>query len=172
MIAAVIVITLQNHLVVGKEVVHLEVGISIPVGSRGIESHIEALHTDTQVLGPLLIRRVRVTAFHLEQNIIVGGVTDTEVLLLRIRLVGTHHLVQSSCAIRNGQREAALIRLSLNRRRHLICGGGSDFRGSTGDDARLSVHAHAGREGGRHRASGESKHRRSNDSGSTSKPTP
>ena len=112
------------------------------------------------------------TAFHLEQNIIVGGVTDTEVLLLRIRLVGTHHLVQSSCAIRNGQREAALIRLSLNRRRHLIRGGGSDFRGSTGDDARLSIHAHAGREGGRHRASGESKHRRSNDSGSTSKPIP
>ena len=172
MIAAVIVTTLQNLLVVGKEVVHVEEGISIPVGSRGIESHIEALHTDTQVRGPLLIRRVRVTAFHLEQNIIVGGVTDTEVLRFRRRFIGTLNHKHGSRTIQNGQREAALIHLSLNRRRHLIRGGSSDFRGSTGDDARLSVHAHAGREGGRHRASGESEQYGSNDSGSTSKPTP
>ena len=96
------------------------------------------------------------TALHLVQNVIIHGVANTEVLLLRIRLVGTQNLVQRARAVRNGQREASRVGLSLDVRRHLEGVSGENLGGRSADDAGVGIERHSVGQIGGDRATSES----------------
>ena len=85
-----VVASLQDHLLLalGNEVVNGDVGILNPVGGGVIERHIKTVLGDREQVCPLFGGGMIATRVHLEDELVVRGVTNTEGLDLGIEEVG------------------------------------------------------------------------------------
>ena len=113
--------SLQNQilLVVSQNSIHIDVRVRTPERRRTIHSHIESIHSHTQIVNMICIRRVRVTNRNLHQQLIRNGVANTEGFITRNRLVGTKNTKQSSLTLGEceGNGSSHRIRSSTTRYR-------------------------------------------------------